>query len=89
MSTNSHFRDLLRAFNECQTKYLVVGGYAVMNYAEPRYTKDLGVWVGTAAVNAAAVFNALKAFGAPLSGITKTTSLSKDTSIRLESLRYA
>jgi hypothetical protein len=48
-----------------------VGGYAVMNYAEPRYTKDLDIWVGNDKVNAGAVFKALKAFGAPLSGITQ------------------
>ena len=42
-----------------------------MNYAEPRYTKDLDIWVDTDKANATAVFNALKAFGAPLSGITE------------------
>jgi hypothetical protein len=65
MSTISDFKDLLRAFNEYQVKYLVVGGYAVMKYAEPRYTKDLDMWVSTEEENAAAVFKALKAFGAP------------------------
>jgi len=70
MSTISDFKDLLRAFNEYQVKYLVVGGYAVMKYSEPRYTKDLDMWVSTEEENAAAVFKALKAFGAPLSGIT-------------------
>ena len=69
MSTNSHFKDLLRTFNDYQIKYLVVGGYTVMNYAEPRYTKD--IWVGTEKENATAVFKALKVFGAPLSGITE------------------
>jgi hypothetical protein len=37
---NSDFEELLRAFNENGVRYLVVGGYAVMLYPEPRYTKD-------------------------------------------------
>jgi hypothetical protein len=42
---NSDFKDLLRIFNEHKVRYLVVGGYAVIKYTEPRYTKDLDVWV--------------------------------------------
>jgi hypothetical protein len=42
---NSDFKDLLRVFNEHKVRYLVVGGYAVIKYTEPRYTKDLDVWV--------------------------------------------
>ena len=66
MSTISDFKDLLRAFNEYQVKYLVVGGYAVMKYAEPRYTKDLDMWVSTEEENAAAVQSAQSVWCAPL-----------------------
>lgn len=38
---NEDFADLLRAFDSCEVDYLVVGGYAVMAYAEPRFTKYL------------------------------------------------
>jgi hypothetical protein len=68
---NSDFKELLKAFNDCQVKYLVVGGYAVMNYTEPRYTKDLDVWVKADKDNAAAVFKALRVFGAPLLAVTE------------------
>jgi len=47
----------------------VVGGYAVMLYTEPRYTKDLDIWVDASAENALRVFKALAEFGAPLKGI--------------------
>ena len=67
MSTISDFKDLLRGFNEYQVKYLVVGGYAVMKYAEPRYTKDLDMWVSTEEENAAAVQSAQSVWCAPLS----------------------
>jgi hypothetical protein len=33
----------------------VIGGYAVIQYAEPRYTKDLDFWISTDADNAQAV----------------------------------
>lgn len=40
MFVNSDFSDLLKLFNENNVKYLVIGGYAFIQYAEPRYTKD-------------------------------------------------
>jgi hypothetical protein len=43
-----------------------VGGYAVMKYAEPRFTKDLDVWVRNSPENAAKVYECLAEFGAPL-----------------------
>jgi hypothetical protein len=45
--------------NAYDVRYLVVGGYAVMKYTEPRYTKDLDIWVETSEENANAVFSAL------------------------------
>ncbi|MBX3118610.1 MAG: nucleotidyltransferase [Fimbriimonadaceae bacterium] len=50
-----------------QVKYLVVGGYAVMKYTEPRYTKDLDIAVGIAPSNIEGVRQALKEFGFPMS----------------------
>ncbi len=67
---NSDFEELLSLFNANDVKYLVVGGYAVMLYTEPRYTKDLDIWIEPSEDNAARVFRALSKFGAPLSGLT-------------------
>ncbi len=39
MDGNRDFRDLLRAFNDEGVEYLVVGGYAVIHYTEPRFTQ--------------------------------------------------
>jgi hypothetical protein len=71
MFVNSDFSDLLRLFNDNNVKYLVIGGYAVIQYAEPRYTKDLDLWISTDVANAKAVFRALKEFGAPLADLTE------------------
>jgi hypothetical protein len=72
MFVNSDFSDLLRLFNDNQVRYLVIGGYAVVQYAEPRFTKDLDLWVSTDAANAKAVYKALREFGAPLAGLTES-----------------
>jgi predicted nucleotidyltransferase len=69
MSANSHFKELLKNFNDHGVKFLIVGAYAVMRYTEPRYTKDLDVWVEPAAENAEKVFSALADFGAPMEGV--------------------
>jgi hypothetical protein len=39
--------DLLAAFASCEVEYLVVGGWAVATHSRPRFTKDLGLWIGT------------------------------------------
>lgn len=65
------FSELLSTFNDHEVRYLIVGGFAVMKYSEPRYTKDLDVWVEVSPENAAKVFAALREFGAPLDGITE------------------
>jgi hypothetical protein len=45
MPENPHCRELLQHLNDFQAEYLIVGGYALTKYAEPRYTKDLEIWV--------------------------------------------
>jgi hypothetical protein len=67
---NSDFSDLFAAFNGAGARYLVVGGYALAFHAEPRYTKDLDVWVEATPENADRVYAALGVFGAPLEQVT-------------------
>jgi hypothetical protein len=45
---------------------LIIGGYAVIKYTEPRYTKDIDLWIRANSENAKAVYKALSEFGAPL-----------------------
>lgn len=66
---NSDFKDIVRAFSSERVRFLVVGGFAVIEHSEPRYTKDLDLWVEPTLANAKRVFRALKAFGAPLKGV--------------------
>src|SRR5262249_48803800 len=85
MAENPHFRELLQTLNDCEVRYLIVGGYAVMKYTEPRYTKDLGVWVENSVDNALRVFDALKRFGAPLEsdGVTPETFTGNETTYQI------
>lgn len=71
MFINSDFSELLRIFNDSGVRYLVIGGYAVIQHSEPRFTKDLDIWIATDLDNAKAVYKALKEFGAPLENLTE------------------
>jgi predicted nucleotidyltransferase len=63
-------KDILRVFNAHGVEYLIVGGHAVSQHAEPRATKDLDVFIRNDATNAERVFQALVEFGASLAGLT-------------------
>lgn len=67
---NRDFRDLLKLFNDHGAEYLLVGAYAVIYHAEPRFTKDLDLWVKPSPENARRVWDALREFGAPLRDLT-------------------
>jgi hypothetical protein len=70
MLTSPDFRGLLKIFEKHKVRYLIVGGYAVMKYSEPRFTKDVDVFIATDQANAKGVYSALKEFGAPLENLT-------------------
>ena len=62
---NSDFKDLLRSFLNFRVKLLVVGGFAVIRYTEPRYTKDMDLWIDNSAANAHLTHDAKLAAGRP------------------------
>jgi len=80
MAENPDYKELLQLLNESQVDYLIVGGFAVMKYGEPRFTKDLDVWVHNSARNSHRLVEALTKFGAPLEhdGITPETFTDKE-----------
>ena len=63
---NSDFKELLAVLNAHEVRYLVVGGHAVIHYAEPRYTKDLDLWIEPFRVNAFIFRSALIAWSVML-----------------------
>jgi hypothetical protein len=62
--------ELLNLFNASEVRFLIIGGYAVIKYAEPRFTKDIDIWIGIDSENSRRVYEALRRFGAPLAGIS-------------------
>jgi hypothetical protein len=60
------FRDLLVELADAGADFVVLGGHAVAYHGHPRATKDLDVLVRASRDNAARVYRALAAFGAPL-----------------------
>ena len=56
MLTSPDFKELLKIFEKHKIRYLVVDGYAVMKYSEPRFTKDLDIFITTDKDNANNVY---------------------------------
>jgi len=63
------YKDLLSAFHAHGVKYLVVGGFAVIYHAQPRFTNDIDLFIKPDLVNAKATYAALADFGAALQGV--------------------
>ena len=57
------YEDLFKIFNSHGIKFLLVGGQAVIYYTEPRYTKDIDLWVIKEKNKAGSVYEALREFG--------------------------
>ena len=70
MAINKDFADLLHLLNSVRAKYLIVGAYAVIFYTEPRYTKDIDIWIEPTPENAQKVYQALQRFGAPVKNLS-------------------
>ena len=66
------YKDLLSAFHAHGVKYLIVGGYAVVFHAQPRFTRDIDLFIKADAANAQATYAALAEFGVPLQSISDT-----------------
>lgn len=67
---DGNYLDLLRCLNGAKVKYLIIGGYAVIYHSEPRYTKDLDIWIEASAQNARRTIQALREFDAPIDNLT-------------------
>ena len=67
---NQDFKELLHLFAEHEVEYLIAGGYAVVHHAQPRYTKDLDLWINPSAENSQRVGRAFMKFGVPLVEVT-------------------
>jgi len=75
---HSDFADFLRALNEHQVEYLVIGGHAVGFHGHPRNTGDMDILIRPTEENAERLVRAVAAFGSGDLGYTKKDYLSGD-----------
>ncbi len=59
------FKDFIKFLNDHNVRYLLVGGWAVGIYGNPRATKDIDFLIATDDDNIGKLLDALKAFKAP------------------------
>jgi predicted nucleotidyltransferase len=83
MRVEKDFRDFLKLLNEKRVKYLIVGGFAYSYYAEPRYTKDIDIFVDMTKENAEKIISAVTEFWGKRSELTVDDLLEKDKIIQL------
>jgi hypothetical protein len=78
MAVNPDFSDLLKILNDYGVRYLIAGSYAVMYHTEPRFTKDIDIWVEPTSTNSERVWAALGEFGAPLEQVSLADFCNKE-----------
>ena len=69
---NPDYRDMVECLLKEGVDFMLVGGYAVALYGWPRTTFDIDFWIMANTENSQAVMRAVKAFGAPLMGLTES-----------------
>ncbi|HVW85301.1 MAG TPA: nucleotidyl transferase AbiEii/AbiGii toxin family protein, partial [Bryobacteraceae bacterium] len=79
---NQDYKDLLSAFQSHGVKYLVVGGFAVIYHSQPRFTKDMDLFIKADPENARATYAALQKFGAPVEGMRPEDFTDRDSFFR-------
>ncbi|WP_069133545.1 DUF6036 family nucleotidyltransferase [Rhodohalobacter halophilus] len=63
MKRNQDFKEFIKLLHDHNVQYLIVGGYAFAIHAEPRFTKDLDVFIRSDHHNASKLMGVLKDFG--------------------------
>lgn len=66
MDVNEDFVDIVAALVAEKAEFLIVGAYALAAHGFPRMTGDIDIFVRPTTANAASVYQALLAFGAPV-----------------------
>jgi hypothetical protein len=86
---NQDFSELLRAFNDHNVDYLVVGAHALAAHGHVRATRDLDVWIRPEIENARRTLTALTFYGAPLHDLTDRDLATPGTVFQAEFHRCA
>jgi len=83
MKVSKDFEEFFELLNKNNVRYLVVGGYAYAIHAEPRFTKDLDIFVQRNKKNAVKILKTLTDFGFGSLDISENDLLKSDRVIQL------
>jgi hypothetical protein len=75
---NPDFQDFILALNQCEVKYILVGGYAVILHGYSRTTGDMDIWVQPSRENYNRLARAFQAFGMPVFDMTEDKFIAPD-----------
>jgi len=75
---NEDYKEMLQILLDNDTKFLVVGAYAMAAYGYPRATGDFDIWVDSSPENSRKLYQSLSDFGAPVHKITEGTFTEPD-----------
>ena len=83
MRVEKDFKEFIELLNRHNVKYLIVGGFAFSYYAEPRYTKDIDIFINASPENAKLLMNVMKDFGFGAIGLSEDDFLKQGQIIQL------
>lgn len=83
MRAEKDFEGLLGFLNKNKVKYCIVGAFAVAFHAQPRYTKDMDIFVEPSLKNGRRITRALSEFGFKYPNLTEQDFSNKGTIIQL------
>jgi hypothetical protein len=75
---NEDFRDFIICLNDCDVKYILVGGYSVILHGYSRTTGDMDIWVERTPENYKCIKIAFLQFGMPMFDMTETAFLTNN-----------
>ena len=83
ISLHPDFQDFLKLLNFHDVDYLLIGGYAVGFYGNPRTTADIDIWIAINPANAGKMVIALKEFGFDVPELTLDIFLQPGKIVRM------
>ncbi|MEP7254087.1 MAG: hypothetical protein ABI683_16950 [Ginsengibacter sp.] len=75
---NEHFRDFIKALNDNEVEYVLVGGMAVILHGYVRGTGDMDIWVNKTKENYQKLVKAFTLFGMPVFDMTENAFLGNE-----------
>lgn len=78
---NDDFRDFLKAVNDKEVEYILVGGMAVILHGYVRGTGDMDLWVNKTEANYKKIVKAFNAFGMPVFDMTMDSFMGETSDV--------